>query len=218
MNCLQELKILKTLKIVIFNKKGVLNVMKKIFSVLLISAVLITGMAVFAEDEATPTPVAATEATVVTSEADTATAAPTAAPRITLRERLGTNAAAADIKLLKDQITANQETISGLRADARVAFMEAKARIKALMADFENLTDEEIEMLRADINTISADRLLMAQTAGDIAQERISLKVAKRDNDPEAHKVALNNIISIQNTRIANLNKIISDLNKIPGF
>lgn len=168
--------------------------MKRIISVIMISAVLITGNVAFAQ--------AATPSTARTNITQTVN---------DYKARL------AEIAPLLQQVRANRTEILRLKADARDAYTKAKTHIKELIKNKDNLTDDQIQSIKNSLNLIKQDKQALGDTLGDIAQELPSLRNARKDRNIDEAKNSLNSIIAVQNTRITELKKIIEDLITVAG-
>jgi predicted nucleic acid-binding Zn-ribbon protein len=165
---------------------------KKLMALLIIVSVLFTGTIVFAEGTTTST----------------------AKAKITDKiKNFKDNVA--EVKPLLDTISANRTQLAKLRTDGETAYKTTKKKLKDLLKAKDTLTPEQIEALKQDIATLTDDRNLIKTTIGAVEKESIDLRAAKKSKDIDAYKTSLNNIIAIQNTKIANWNKIIADLNKI---
>jgi len=122
---------------------------------------------------------------------------------------------AAELKPLMETIRTNRTQLIKLRADGETAYKKAKAKLKEMIKNKDNLTPEQIEIIKQDVKTITEDRKLIANTIGSVEKESAALRVARSDKNLEVYKQSLNDIIAIQNSRITNLKKTIDDLNKI---
>ncbi len=121
----------------------------------------------------------------------------------------------AEYKTQLDTIKANREELSKLRQEAASLYKEAKQRVKDLLKSEEDITQEQIDALKQSVDLLVADKKLLVETKGDIFKESVDLRVARRNKDAEAYKAALDEILSVQNTRIDSLNKVINDLKNV---
>ncbi|NJD03967.1 MAG: hypothetical protein FIA99_15525 [Ruminiclostridium sp.] len=162
--------------------------MKKLIVLVLIAGLLLTGTMVYAE-EAAGTDVLANESEFKDIKAE--------------------------MKPLIDTIRSNSAEIEQLREDATALYKETKEKVKELINSEDGISQAQIEAIKEAIDILVEDKKLLVETKGDILKESIDLRVARRDRDVEAFKEALENIISIQNTRIEIFNKIIEDLKAV---
>lgn len=169
--------------------------MKKFVSIIVLSAVLITGNIAFAQ-AATPS---SAKYNITQSVSD-------------YRARLS------EIAPVLQTLRNNRAEVLRLRADAREAYNKAKSHIKELLANKDNLTPEQIQSIKEALNDIKQDRQALEGTQGDITQVLPDLRAARKDRNLEEAKKDLNSIIDVQNTRIADLKKLIDDLNKIASL
>ncbi len=166
--------------------------MKKIVSIILVSAVLLTGNVAFAQ---------------------AATSSP-ANTNITQR--------ASDYKARLAEVTPMLQTIRNkrteilrLRAEARVAYDQAKRHIKELLKNKDSLTPDQIQAIKDAIKDVRQDKQALGGIRGDIAQVLPDLRAARRDRNLDQAKQDLQSIIDVQNVRITELKKAIDDLNRV---
>ena len=169
--------------------------MKKIISVMLLSALLLTGNVTYAQ--------AATLSSAKTNITQSVS---------------DYKAKLAELTPLLQTIRSNRTQIIELRANARNAYNKAKSHIKDLKQNKENLTSEQIQAIKDSLNVLKQDKQVLGDTMGDIAHELPDLRTARRDKNIEKVKSSLNTFIGVQNTRITELQKIIDDLNKISNL
>lgn len=169
--------------------------MKKMISVILLSALLLTGNVAFAQ----------------------AATLSTARPSIT-QSVSDYKAKLAELTPLLQTIRSNRTQTLSLRANARDAYTTAKNHIKELIKNKDSLTSEQIQAIKDSLNVLKQDKQALGDTVGDIANELPDLRAARKDRNIEQVKNSLNKIISVQNTRITELQKVINDLNKIANL
>lgn len=169
--------------------------MKKVFTMMMITTVLLTSNVALAQAATTTTP--RTQLTQAASDY---------------------KAKLAEITPLLEKIRANRTEILKLRADARVAYNNAKSNVKKLIQNKDNLTSDQIEALKASLNVLKQDKQALGDTIGDISSELPDLRAARQNRDTNEVKNSLNGIIAVQNTRITELNQIITDLNKVAAM
>jgi|GEM_PF-3679854 len=109
----------------------------------------------------------------------------------------------------------NRTEILELRAEARRAHSAAVAHIKELRQDVDNLTDEQIDALKDAVDILRQHRIDFSATLGDIWTETLVIRSARRDQDVEQIKDALDRIIAVQAERIELLETSIADMNSI---
>lgn len=165
--------------------------MKKIVSIILLSTVLLTGNIAFAQGS-------------TLSNVKSKITQPVADNKAKL----------AEIAPLQDKIRTNRTKILSQKAEARDAYNKAKRHIKELIKNKDNLTPEQIELLKETLKVIQQDKQSLSGTIGEIQKETLDLRVAKREKNFEEVINSLSSIIAVQNTRIENLQGIIADLNK----
>lgn len=164
--------------------------MKKLIALIMLTALLLTGTMVYAEEA---------------SNTDKDTSA-----KINVFKDLKE-----ELKPILETIRSNRTEIVELRQEATALFKESKKKVKELLKSKDDLSPVQIEAIKQSVDILVDDKKLMVETKGDIFKESIDLRIAKRNRNIEAYKDALDNIISIQNTRIDTLNKVIEDLKEI---
>ena len=164
--------------------------MKKIISIILLSTVLFTGNIAFAQGSTLSN---------VKSK---------------ITQSIDNKAKLAEIAPLQEKIRTNRTKIISQKSEAKDAYSKAKSHIKELIKNKDRLTPAQIESLKEALNVIQHDKQSIAGTIGEIQKETLDLRVAKRDKNFEEVINSLNSIITVQNTRIENLQRIIVDLNK----
>lgn len=178
--------------------------MKKILSLILILGLLLTGSVVFANGTAT-------------ALADTTTSK--AAVRSKLSVKLKDfKSLVAELKPQTEEIRSNRAKFAKLKAEAKTAYNAAKSQVKEMLKNKDSMTPSQIDAIKQAVSTLANDKRQLGSTEGNINSENLSLKTAKKDKNLEAYKQALNNIITIQTTRISNLTTIIEDINKITAM
>ena len=165
--------------------------MKKIVSIILLSTVFLTGNIAFAQGS-------------TLSNVKSKITQPVADNKAKL----------AEIAPLQEKLRTNRTKILSQKAEARDAYNKAKSHIKELIKNKDNLTPEQIESLKETLKVIQQDKQSLAGTIGEIQKETLDLRVAKREKNFEEVINSLNRIITVQNTRIEDLQRIIADLNK----
>lgn len=183
--------------------------MKKIVPILL-TIFLLFSEAVYAEDAASTLP-----APLKPPKPKTAIVKPGLQVKPPRRESSKEWAGA---KAQARQICKNGEEIVNLKGEAAAAYKEAKSRVRELTRNKDSLTDEQIKGLKQAITKLAKDREVLFSTAGDIREENDKLKDAGRNKDLKAYKEALNNILTIQKTRINALKEVIEDMNSIAAM
>lgn len=178
--------------------------MKKILSIILIVGLLLTGTVVFAA----PTATAASDRTTVKD----AVKSKLSGKLQDFKNRI------TESKPLLEEIRSNKTKFAKLKAESKTAYNEAKKKVKEMLKNKDSLTPEQIEAVKQAVSTLANDKKQLSNTLGNIGAESVSLRDAKKNKDIEAYKQALNNIISIQNTRISNLQTVIDDMNKIAAM
>lgn len=122
-----------------------------------------------------------------------------------------------ELKPLIEEMNNNRKELLQLRADVKIAHAKAKARIKEMIKN-KNLTPQQIEAIKAALNTLKESNQALAGTTGDIASQKLDLGAGKRDKNFAAVKVAFEKIINIQNSRIDVLKKTIENLNALAAL
>ncbi|MDR3543956.1 MAG: hypothetical protein P4L69_23810 [Desulfosporosinus sp.] len=162
--------------------------MKKIISIILLSAILLIGNIALVQESSL--------ANVKTKHTQT----------------LADYKAA--IAPLQEKIRTNRTDVLSQKAIVSAAYTKAKAHIKELSKNKDSLTPTQIEAIKESLNVIKQDKESLASTIGEIQKETLDLRTAKREKNFEEVSNSFNNIITVQNTRIEDLKKIIDDLNK----
>lgn len=164
--------------------------MKKILSIILLSAILLTGHIAFVQGSTLSTANAKITQTVADNKAKLTEIAP-----------------------LLEKIRTNRTKILSQKVEARSAYNKAKSHVKELIKNRDNLTTAQIESLKEALKVIQQDKQSLAGTIGEIQKETLDLRVAKREKNFDEVINSLNSIIAVQNTRIEDLQRIIADLN-----
>lgn len=158
--------------------------MKKILSIILLSAILLTGNIAFVQGS-----------TLTTAA-------------VNYRAKL------VELVPLQAKIRADRTEILTLKASATKAYNKAKVHIKSLSKNKDNLTPAQLEAIKESLNSIRQDKLSLSGTIGKIEKGTLALKTGKSEKNFAEVTNSLNDIIAVQNTRIENLQRIITDLNK----
>ena len=162
--------------------------MKKLIALIMIAGLLLTGTIAYAEE---------------------------AAGTDTLTNESEFKDLKAELKSQIDTIRSNRAEIIRLRQDATALYKETKKKVKELFKSEDDISQTQIEAIKQAVDILVEDKKLLIETRGDIFKESIDLRLAKRNRDVEAFKAALDDIISIQNSKIDILNKVIEDLKAI---
>ena len=164
--------------------------MKKYISIILLSAILLTGDIAFVQGS--------TLANVKSKITQSA-----AVNRAKLSE----------IAPLQEKVRTNRAEILSLKLQASDGYNKAKSHIKGLIKNKDNLTPTQIESTKQSLNVIKQDKQSIADTYGEIQKNTLDLRIAKSEKNFDAVTNSLNSIIAVQNTRIKDLQKIINDMN-----
>jgi len=165
--------------------------MKKIVSIILLSAILLTGNIAFVQGS-----------TLSTAKSNLA------------QIRADYKAKLAEIAPLQEKIRTNRAAILSQKAAASAAYNKAKVHIKELIKNKDNVTPTQIQSVKESLNVIKLDKESLAGTIGEIQKETLDLKSAKLEKNFAEVTNSLNSIIVVQNTRIEDLQRIINDINK----
>jgi len=165
--------------------------MKKIVSVILLSAILLTGNIAFAQGST----LSFVKSKITQAKAD-------------YRAKL------TEIAPLQEKIRTDRTKILSQKAEARDAYNKAKSHIKELIKNKDNLTPAQIESIKEALNVIKQDKQSLAGTIGEIQKETLDLRTAKIEKNFDEVTNSLNSIIAVQNARLEDLQRTISDLNK----
>ena len=122
----------------------------------------------------------------------------------------------ADIQPLLDQIKANRAKILQLRAEAAEARTAATQHIKDLKAD--NLTDAQIAALKQAKESLKQARTDLSDTKGEIKNEMVTMKAARKEQNEDQVKTSLNKIIAIQQNRMELIQNCIDDMKQIQAI
>lgn len=175
--------------------------MKKIVSIILLSSVLLTGNVTFAQ--ASPFSNVKSKISQPLSDRE---------DKEDKKDKL------AEMAPLQETIRSNRTKLLNQRATARDAYNKAKAHVKELIKDKDNLTPERIEAIKAAVEVLKQDQHVIAGTLGNIQKETLGLRTAKQGKNFDGFINSLSNISAVQNTRIGDLQKVIDDLNRIASL
>ncbi|NLI91183.1 MAG: hypothetical protein GX434_02950 [Peptococcaceae bacterium] len=120
-----------------------------------------------------------------------------------------------EIKPLLEQARSGRVEIIRLRSQLLNMRGQLESKIQQLRQQKDNLTDDQIAQLKACLEAIKADKTGIKDTLGGIHSQLPGLRGAKKDQDLEKAKAALQEIIKVQQERINLLNKGIADLQKV---
>ncbi len=96
-----------------------------------------------------------------------------------------------------------------------VALVDAKQKIEALKAD-PNVTQAQLDAIKAALASVRTDRKAFASTHKDVIKNiRPDLKVARQARDYATIKANFDAIIAEQQSRIADLQKILDSVKSI---
>lgn len=113
------------------------------------------------------------------------------------------------------QIKANRTEIQKLRIEAREAYKVAMQNIKDLKGKSDQLTEAQIAALKTTKESLKTTKLALSNTKGDVRTEMLAIRDARKDQNIGQAKAALENIITIQQNRIALIKTGIDEMNRI---
>ena len=113
------------------------------------------------------------------------------------------------------QIKANRTEIQKLRIEAREAYNAAMQHIKDLKGKSDQLTEAQIAELKTTKESLKTTKLALSNTKGDVRTEMLAIRNARKDQNIDQAKAALDKIIAIQQNRIVLIQKGIGEMNHI---
>jgi septal ring factor EnvC (AmiA/AmiB activator) len=121
-----------------------------------------------------------------------------------------------ELKPLFDEIRINKTETIQLRNQLIQLRNNAVAKINDLRQQNGNLTDEQMKALLAPLKgflqTLKEDKAEIDGQLGDVQQQVVDLRKAKKEQDITQAKITLHNIIIVQEQRITALKATIEDL------
>lgn len=115
----------------------------------------------------------------------------------------------------KDTIKQNHETNQALVK----TISDKKANVKSIIKNIEQskkqLTSDDLDKIKAQLQIIDADKAALEDVNGKIKADYAQFKTDVKANNYTDASTQLDNIISVQNTRTTALNKLSSDLDTL---
>lgn len=167
--------------------------MKKIIIVLLAAALIVFGSSAFAQELRTP--------------------------EQRQHSRLTNKAQVVDFaeKVLqkKQVISQNREQLAILKRQLNSSIKETKAHIKKLQENGSSIDADSLNTIRAAFNEINSSKNNLAATEGLLQRKGAALREARLQKKPEVFIQTLDEIIVMQQKRIALLKKMLTDLDRL---
>ncbi|MDF2879939.1 MAG: hypothetical protein K0R54_496 [Clostridiaceae bacterium] len=123
--------------------------------------------------------------------------------------------AKAIIKTKKDTIKQNHETNASLAKEISTKKASIKAMIKDITSNKKQLSSDDLTKAQAQIKVIQDDITALENTKGTIKQDFDKFKQDMKAKSYTTAEADLDSIISIQNTRTKELNKLSGDLDTL---
>jgi len=121
----------------------------------------------------------------------------------------------AEVLAARATIMTNEAQIKQLRTDIRTALVDAKKKIEALKAD-PTVTQAQLDAIKAALASVKDGRKAFATAHKDVIKNIYpDLKVARQARDYDTIKAKFDAIIAEQQSRIADLQKILDSVKSI---
>jgi hypothetical protein len=117
------------------------------------------------------------------------------------------------IKPLVEQMSSNMTKVVSLRAELKNQNLAAKTHIAELKSNIGSLTAEQIKTLQSIISQIKTERAALKATNPQMVTAKQALRAARKAKSYDDYLAAYNTVVSLQQTRMDQLSKLI-DLNK----
>lgn len=113
------------------------------------------------------------------------------------------------------QIKANKQANQALHKQIKEKMQLLRAKVKDLRKNPDSLNAEKIADIKEKITMLRDSKMKLAQTFGRIGEEKLDIKLAKKNRDLAAALASLDKVIVIQQQRQDILKIINSDLDAI---
>jgi RNA polymerase-binding transcription factor DksA len=120
-----------------------------------------------------------------------------------------------EIKVLQTQITSNKAKLVKMTKDANNSIDKAKKKLQQLLKKKNNMTQKQLDLLNDAGMRVNIDIKAINDTSENLNKMNLELESAKKGTDYELIKSYMNEIISLQNIKIENLQQAINDMNRI---
>jgi hypothetical protein len=120
-----------------------------------------------------------------------------------------------EIKVLQTQISSNRVKLVKLTKDANNSIDKAKKKLQQLLKKKNNMTQKQLDLLNDAGMRVNIDIKAINDTSENLNKMNLELESAKKGTDYELIKSYMNEIISLQNIKIENLQQAINDMNRI---
>lgn len=118
----------------------------------------------------------------------------------------------------KDTIKQNHETNAALSNGISTKKATIKSLIKDITTNKKQLTSDDLAKAQAQITVVQDDITALENTKGTIKQNFDKFKQDMKDKSYSSAEADLDSIISIQNTRTTELNKLSGDLDTLTNI
>lgn len=121
----------------------------------------------------------------------------------------------AELQALTGTVKQNRQEIVRLRDDAREKLKQVKAVLQELKKDSNSLNEDKIARIKETLTLIRDDRVNITGTVGKIFEQKLDLRVSKRNRDWQGVLDSIKGIIDVQQERIDTLKKLNADLDAL---
>jgi hypothetical protein len=121
-----------------------------------------------------------------------------------------------EVQTSRITILTNEGQVNKLRFDIRATMIQVRLKINALRKDKATVTQGQIDAIKTAITSINSERKAFATTHKDIMKNIYpALRDARKSKDYDTIKVKFDAIIAEQQSRIADLQKVLDSINSI---
>lgn len=119
------------------------------------------------------------------------------------------------VKAKKDTIKQNHETVTSLTKETASKKASIKAMIKDIASNNKQLSSDDLAKAEAQIKVVQDDITALKSTKDAVKQDYDKFRQDFKAKNYSGAEADLDSIISVQNTRISNLNKLNGDLDAL---
>ncbi|WML34800.1 hypothetical protein [Clostridium sp. OS1-26] len=115
----------------------------------------------------------------------------------------------------KDAIKQNHQTIASLRKEVSEKRATIKTLTKEIKQSNKKLASDDLSKIKTQLQTIKDETSALASTKGAITKDFQTIKTDVKNKNFQDAEAQLDNVISIQNTRIDGLKKLSADMDTL---
>lgn len=115
----------------------------------------------------------------------------------------------------KDTIKQNHQTIASLRKEVSAKRATIKTLTKGIKQNKKKLTDDDLSKVKTQLQNIKDETSALSSTKGAVTKDFQTIKTDVKNRNFQDAEAQLDNVISIQNTRMDGLKKLSSDMDTL---